>query len=358
LTVAGCDFIDLSQIDPPDVSQTEQITATQPELINHNSIISTAAELSEHIKHMSNNFLTASDIMLSDIEVWRSLNDYFKDNSEYLPMLGLKGLEIKYTEKSDYVEAELIPQYEMFMNVLSAVESGDSSQLDSQEQAVYHKALEIIESLISSDMPQFDKAYTLHKYLVQTIEYDHDYSNNPNAFNVYGALMEGLAVCQGYSQAFQMLLYMVGIEGIIITGLAGISEPEPENHAWNLVRFGVNWYHIDPTWNDQNEIDSHRFFAVPDSFLEISHSWNQDFFPAADSMKHNYFWHKGKIADSYTLESVFLQWYTPELEYIEILCTFDVTEDDLFFLSNHVDIEGLRFSIRDYGEDKLLTLIL
>jgi hypothetical protein len=332
------------------------LSTNSPETVDNFFIIETWQELAEHIREKTETYDIESSVLLRDLAVWQDLNTYYKDTPEIFAMLGLKGVEISYFDHGEHLEADLTLRYEMFMNVLRG------TNMTPLEHEVHVKARQIISTLTFDQMNPLEKAEILHKYLAQSIDYDHNHENNDNAFNVYGAMAQGLAVCQGYAQAFQMLLTMAGIESIMVTGVAQSSEnAEPENHAWNLVKLDDNRYHIDITWNDREDgFVSHRFFGVTDEQLAETHTWNRDLFPAATSTEHNYYRFYGLVANSADeLSEVFEHFNKPD--FIEILCTFDVIDEDLYFLENfhpEINIEQVRYSITSYGNDKLLTLVL
>lgn len=68
-------------------------------------------------------------------------------------------------------------------------------------------------------------------------------SNDSEIYSAYGALVDGDAVCQGYALAFKLLLDEMEIESVITSSAA-------MNHAWNMVKLGEAWYHVDVTWDD------------------------------------------------------------------------------------------------------------
>jgi hypothetical protein len=205
-------------------------------------------------------------------------------------------------------------------------------------------------------MTKFEKSHIIHEYLVQNIKYENNFEQNENAFNVYGALIDGLAVCQGYAQAYKLLLHMAGIESKIVTGIA-----RDENHAWNLVNYDGVWYHVDVTWNDPDEFDSNRYFNVNDYVMADSHTWNREFFPAANSINLNYFEHNGLTANSADeLQNVFGAIFDGERDVYEILCKFGITDEDLFFLNMvaGIDTSNVSYMFPEYGDYVLLTLLL
>ena len=89
----------------------------------------------------------------------------------------------------------------------------------------------------------------VHDYLVENIEYDTSISKQ-NIYNIYGVLINGEAVCEGYARGFKYLIDSLGIPCTLVIGKGTNSEGNTENHAWNYVQISGNWYAIDCTWDD------------------------------------------------------------------------------------------------------------
>ncbi len=89
----------------------------------------------------------------------------------------------------------------------------------------------------------------VHDYLVDTISYDSSLSK-PYIYNIYGALVEKLCVCEGYARSMKYLLDSLNIPCTIVIGKGTNSEGQTENHAWNYVEIEGKWYAIDATWDD------------------------------------------------------------------------------------------------------------
>lgn len=89
----------------------------------------------------------------------------------------------------------------------------------------------------------------IHDYLIEKIEYD-EKNKSVGTYNIYGALVEKSCVCEGYAKAFKYLLEKVGIESILVQGIATNSEGIQEKHAWNAVNLNDKWYLVDVTWDD------------------------------------------------------------------------------------------------------------
>ena len=95
----------------------------------------------------------------------------------------------------------------------------------------------------------YEKLKIIHDYLIDNIEYDTTLLGD-NIYNIYGALVNKICVCEGYAKAYQYLLNEIGIENVIVIGTGTNSRNETENHAWNYVKLNDNWYAVDVTWDD------------------------------------------------------------------------------------------------------------
>ena len=58
-----------------------------------------------------------------------------------------------------------------------------------------------------------------------------------------GGILNGKAVCAGYSNFIQHAMQMYGIQCQYVTGTAGGGA-----HAWNKILVNGSWYWLDVTW--------------------------------------------------------------------------------------------------------------
>ena len=110
----------------------------------------------------------------------------------------------------------------------------------------------------------------IHDILCDRISYSK--TATPLSYTAYGALVNGDAVCEGYTRAMQLLLYEFGINSTPVTGHAGL-----QPHMWNLVELGGKWYHLDVTWNDDVVGYRHEYFNLTDPGISKDHIINNDF---------------------------------------------------------------------------------
>ena len=77
----------------------------------------------------------------------------------------------------------------------------------------------------------------------------------------YGSIVDGMAVCDGYSAGFYLIMEKLGIPAMIVTGEAGEAW-DTGGHAWNMVQLDGNWYEVDTTWDDYGDKTIHDFFNL------------------------------------------------------------------------------------------------
>ena len=111
-----------------------------------------------------------------------------------------------------------------------------------QMETVAQTALEVV----SDEMEEYEKALAVHDWLVTYCEYDYEnYMENSvpeESHTAYGAFVNKVAVCDGYSKAYQYIMKnKLGIPCIIVSS-------DSMGHAWNMIEIGENYYHIDVTW--------------------------------------------------------------------------------------------------------------
>lgn len=81
----------------------------------------------------------------------------------------------------------------------------------------------------------------------------------PEDGTAYGALVNGTAVCNGFSRAFQYLCQQAGIPCCFIEGTSIRGIP----HSWNMVELEGEWLYVDVTWDASPHPRSyHDYFLV------------------------------------------------------------------------------------------------
>lgn len=127
-------------------------------------------------------------------------------------------------------------------------------EADSDAYKVWTQAREILSTIITNDMTDFEKAHMIYDYVISSITYDNamleqmELSSTAlyRAHFLEGAILDKVAVCDGYSKAFELLCRIEGIDVITVYGRVGTI-----GHAWNKVYIDSAWRFVDATWGDR-----------------------------------------------------------------------------------------------------------
>ena len=126
-------------------------------------------------------------------------------------------------------------------------------------------------------LSEFDRELYLFDYIVKNCTYnDAAVTNNSiwQAFSAYGMLIDGTAVCEGYSRAMQLLSSYAGLQCMLLSGQSG-----GVNHMWNVIKIDGNWYHLDTTWGD-SDTAIYNYFNLNDAAI----AQTRTVFPSASTL--------------------------------------------------------------------------
>ncbi len=155
------------------------------------------------------------------------------------------------------------------------------------------KVKEILNSIIGPDYSDIEKIVAIYLYIVQNVRYDHEslkaskgeenealksakanlgelasviLDRRQSSFN---AVLEGKAVCEGYTNMMHYLLKTVGINSMTVHCNSNKNVKvvgHDSNHSVIKVEFGGNFYYFDPTW-DAGKSTLQNFFKTKDEFV-------------------------------------------------------------------------------------------
>lgn len=142
------------------------------------------------------------------------------------------------------------------------------------------KMYEISSEIIKEDMSDEEKIKAVHDWMCLNIEYDYEnylQDTIPFAsFEMKGAINNGRAVCAGYAMTFKIFMH---IQGITCEKVSGVVDNEA--HAWNRVKVGGEYYYIDVTWDDPDDLDDpeyikYDYYMSKDSTFGGTHMSGED----------------------------------------------------------------------------------
>lgn len=213
------------------------------------------------IQSMENNN-NECDIFVAD--------DKLIDANEWLTQIsGIEQIKCEYRRVKDGYN--MVITYDCWDNyaIMKAYNSDNTSQLNDRQLELYNKYIEILSEVTSPQKSDYENELAIHDYLVSHITY---IDNGGSTFNAYDALINGEAVCSGYTESFKTFMDMLGIENYTLSGTAG-----NQQHIWNVIKLGDDWYQVDVTWDDPvgspSEYIDHGYFNISDADMAIDHTW-------------------------------------------------------------------------------------
>lgn len=143
---------------------------------------------------------------------------------------------------------------------------------------------------------EYEKCRWVHDYLVRNTKYNFEALRKPDyypdSFSAKGAIVDGLAVCEGISKAFKLLCDRLGVDAMIAFGRStqvnfGMDIP----HAWNIVKFNNEYTHVDVTWDigmsETSKYTRYDYFCISDRWMMRDHEYRS--FPECNTDKYSYF---------------------------------------------------------------------
>ena len=165
----------------------------------------------------------------------------------------------------------LVNPYNSFDNInISYVKNNEYkvkvSKLYSEDEiSIINKYLDIVSNnLFKSNMTDEEKLLMIHDYIANIATYK--YSDNSNKAS--NLLMNGEAVCSGYSDLMAIFLDRLNIPNFKVTN---------DTHVWNAVYINNEWRHIDITFDDYNDELSRNYFLINTSTLKSYKNNNHNF---------------------------------------------------------------------------------
>lgn len=182
------------------------------------------------------------------------------------------------------------------------------SQIDDRKTLIEQKADEWLAG-VPQEGDAYGKVRYIYELLSSNVTYDEASENNQNIQSVF---LNQRTVCMGYSKATQ---YLLGRMGIFCTLVTGTAAPENEEHAWNLVKLGDNYYYVDTTWGNPGFTEqqegavgeiSYTYLCCTTDTLLSTHTPDDTMpLPQCTDDSYNYYKINGTWYDSYDEGTVY-----------------------------------------------------
>ena len=135
----------------------------------------------------------------------------------------------------DSANVELSPEY-LF----------DKNKIKDHQKAMKARVEKLVRPAMA--MAELEKEQYVHDFICQNVRYDK--LKKSYSHEILGPLGQGVGVCEGIAKTVKILCDQLGIWCIVV-----ISEANPEKnikyrHAWNIVKIGGAYYHLDATFDN------------------------------------------------------------------------------------------------------------
>ena len=156
--------------------------------------------------------------------------------------------------------------------VANAYISGSTFWLNADEKKLYDVAVGIVnkakkeKNFFAQEMEIYEQIMNRATYLTG------DMSHQPRFVSAIGALVDGKANCQGYTDAFYMLGRMMGWNVGKISGTT-----KGGGHEWNWIEINGKIYFIDATRDDktfEGKLNGYIYFNASAEIMQVTHSWD------------------------------------------------------------------------------------
>lgn len=136
---------------------------------------------------------------------------------------------------------------------------------------------QIADEVTDPDMSDTEKIKALHDWVCQNTKYADGDTNLAKYHTDASILLNDSTVCEGYAKAFNLLCHYAGIESYYVCS---------RNHAWNIVKIGGHYFHVDTTWDDKDDV-TYLWFLKSDSEMSANDS-HEEWQAYSPSSLHNF----------------------------------------------------------------------
>lgn len=225
---------------------------TSKQRVFYRTIYSISQEMTEGFVRLGYNYKDASkDINIAYKAFLYDHPDIFWMPKDYILGTANKGEKEKIAIAFDY--------HQKGKNYSYTVSKTEQSQMKKKLDTVCDKIVNQTQAF-STD---YDKEKYINDFLCDSVTYNENAEFSDTA---YGALINGKALCEGYSKAFMLLCNKAGIECELIVG-----EADGVGHMWNRVNINKKLSYVDVTWNDRSEFKVYTYFNITESQLLFDH---------------------------------------------------------------------------------------
>ena len=219
------------------------------------------------------------DILLSDIENG-NCHDFVRLFYECGELYISKRYYYSYYTSDDDNNKYIADFYIFYMT--------KKDSINAMRKAVDDKVNAFINSL-GDDLTDLEKVLLVHDFVAGNTVYGYKQytiqngvmepttvESQNNGHSMYGVLVDGIGVCQSYTEAMCYILNKLDVECVSCVC-------DDINHVWNCVKIDGKWYHVDATWDDVEKFNTGVNIQTEDGVVETTVTVK------VNSIKYTYF---------------------------------------------------------------------
>lgn len=187
-----------------------------------------------------------------------ALNDvFFQLRLDCPEIFYVSGFSYRFYRDADHVE--LIPQY-LF----------DKGKIRDHQQAMSARVTKLCRAVQSKS--EAEKEQYIHDFLCENVRYDK--LKKPYSHEIIGPLGQGVGVCEGIAKSAKILCDNLGIWCAIAISDAAPDQGIKYRHAWNVVKIGGVYRHLDVTFDlslSREGLIRHDYYNLSDQQILRDH---------------------------------------------------------------------------------------
>lgn len=282
-------FLDLEYNEIEDVSNLKYLSNLRI-LDLHSNIIKDIKDISnlEKLENLSISSNKVTDVSpLVNLKKLTSLPSTYNNNITNLDVLE-KNLELYYNNnKNNYYEYD---EFNVDKNIITFKTNFSNDEIsecsedyvtcitkksfenDRLKIKTYKEAMKVarnfVKNNIDDNMADLEKEFAIIKYIANNVSYEKidDRDDSVGTHDFYFPLVLHIGRCHDYSQAFNILGYLAGLE-------VESAYSQGAFHEWNLIKIDDVYYHVDITWADEGDTDiDYRYVNVSTQTMNKIHA--------------------------------------------------------------------------------------
>ena len=212
----------------------------------------------------------------------RELSDiFFKLRLDFPEIFYVTGFTYRFYPGADHVE--MIPEY-LF----------EKSKIKEHQKALSARITKLVRP--AQSMSPMEKECYIHDFICQNVRYDK--LKKPYSHEIIGPLGQGVGVCEGIAKTVKILCDTLGIWCIIAISEANPAQGIKYRHAWNVLKLGGQYVHLDATFDNslgRDGVIRYDYFNLDDARLFRDHQPVLYSIPAC-TQKDRFYYRENKLS--------------------------------------------------------------